>query len=121
MNNCSLGRAGEKLAENFLNKNGYKILEKNFWCRYGEIDLIAKDKDYLSFIEVKFSRSFNFILPQEKITKGKQEKIKKVAQYYLNFKKIKLDFRFDVILIVEDNSKTKIELIKNAFWVKERI
>ncbi|MGM0502544.1 MAG: YraN family protein [Bacillota bacterium] len=115
MDNRTLGAIGENLAENYLKKSGYQILERNFWCYCGEIDLIAKIRNYISFIEVKFCRTPNFMLPQEKITKAKQKTIRKVAQYYLKLNNQQLDFRFDVVLIIEQGSKTSIKLIKNAF------
>ena len=121
MNNRELGTYGENLAVNFLQQHGYTILERNFWCCYGEIDLIAQVKDYLSFIEVKLCSRSDFISPQEKIHNYKQAKLKKVAQYYLNFRDFSLDFRFDVVLIVDDHSKPKINLIKDAFWIREKI
>lgn len=121
MNNRELGAYGEDLAVNFLRQHGYNILERNYWCCYGEIDLITQVKDYLSFVEVKFCSQHNFIPPHEQIHPQKQEKIKKVAQHYLSFRNFNLDFRFDVVLIVDDTPTPKINLIKNAFWIKERI
>ena len=121
MNNRELGTYGEKLATNFLRQHGYKILEKNFWCRYGEIDLIAKSNDYISFIEVKLGSQQSFVPLENKINNYKQKKMKQVAQYYLNFRNFKSDFRFDVVLITDDGTKPQINLIKNAFWIRERI
>ena len=121
MNNREIGRQGEQIAENFLKQQGYIIVEKNFWCRYGEIDLIAKINDYLSFIEVKLSSAHHSVAPEYKINRMKQEKMKKVAQYYLNFRDLQLDFRFDVVLITEEENKTNINLIQDAFWIKERV
>ena len=121
VNNRELGTYGEKLATNFLRQHGYKILEKNFWCRYGEIDLIAKSNDYISFIEVKLGSQQSFVPLENKINNYKQKKMKQVAQYYLNFRNFKSDFRFDVVLITDDGTKPQINLIKNAFWIRERI
>lgn len=121
MNNREIGDYGERLAENYLQKKGYTIVEKNFWCRYGEIDLIARIKDYLAFIEVKLSSQEDFIAPCYKIHKDKQEKIKRAAQYYLNFRNLNFDLRFDVVLINDQEAKPEINLIKDAFWIKERI
>lgn len=120
MNNRELGSYGERLAADFLKKRGYIILEHNFWCCYGEVDLIAKSNNFLVFIEVKLA-SHNFIAPQYKIDKHKQRKIKQVAQYYLALRDFDLDLRFDVVLINLQKNKPDIKLIKNAFWVKERI
>jgi len=121
MNNRTAGHYGEQLAENFLKQRDYKILERNFWCRYGEIDLIAQEEDYLSFIEVKSASTENFIPPQEKVDSQKQNKIKRVAQYYLQFREFRLDLRFDVVVVLTSTPKPKIKLIKNAFWIEERV
>ncbi|MGM0370654.1 MAG: YraN family protein [Bacillota bacterium] len=121
MNNRTAGYYGEQLAEKFLKQQNYKILERNFWCRYGEIDLIAQEGDYLSFIEVKSASNQDFIYPQEKVDSKKQKKIKRVAQYYLQFREFGLDLRFDVVAVITSTPKPKIKLIKNAFWIEERV
>jgi putative endonuclease len=121
MNNRTAGYYGEQLAENFLKQQGYKVLERNFWCRYGEIDLIAQKGDYLSFIEVKSASSQDFIHPQEKVDSKKQKKIERVAQYYLQFREFRLDLRFDVVVVITSTPKPKIKLIKNSFWIEERV
>ncbi|MBM7555325.1 YraN family protein [Halanaerobacter jeridensis] len=121
MNNREIGRQGEQLAQNFLEQHDYIILEKNFCCRYGEIDLIAQVNNYLSFIEVKFCSDQSFMPLEYKIDKFKQEKIKRTAQYYLKFRNVPFDFRFDVVLINEEEAKPEIKLIQNAFWTKERV
>ncbi|TDX51955.1 YraN family protein [Orenia marismortui] len=116
MNTRRIGRRGEKLARDFLVKKGYKIVEENFWCRYGEIDLIAKKEAYLVFIEVKLSNIASYFTPQEKVDYKKQLKLKKVASYYLSLHQIDSDFRFDVVAISAYRGKEEIELFKNAFY-----
>lgn len=112
-----LGFQGEHLALEKIISLGYKVLAKNYTCKLGEIDIIAKDKDTLVFIEVRTKSNKKFGLPQETVNIKKQNKIKKVAQYYL-VKNNLLDFycRFDVIGITwQNNCKPQIEIIKDAF------
>ncbi len=116
MNTREIGKTGEKLAENFLEEQGYKVRKRNFWCRFGEIDLIAFDGEYTVFIEVKTVRNKSFS-PQEKITAQKKARIIKVANYYRSRFKFKSDYRFDVISIQLKNGEAEFDLIKNAFQV----
>ncbi len=118
MNNREKGRYFENLAENYLKKNGYKLIEKNFFSRYGEIDIIALDKgDNLVFVEVKGRNSLNFGTGEESITQKKINSLIKTAEVFLKTHP-NLEFneiRFDVISIYKD----KINHIKNAFDVRE--
>ncbi|MCM8791556.1 MAG: YraN family protein [Candidatus Omnitrophica bacterium] len=116
MTNISLGKKGENWAEEFLKKHGYKIIEKNFYTPFGQIDIIALDNNILCFIEVKTRRSVYFGFPEEAVSFTKQRKIIKVASLYLKEKRI-LDtkVRFDVISIVCRDDDYRIKLIRNAF------
>lgn len=106
------GLKGELIANDFLKNNGYKILEKNYKNKIGEIDIIAKDGDYFCFVEVKFRESSIFGLPREAVNYKKQQKIKKVATLYISKNKLfDRPIRFDVIDILGN----EITLIKNAF------
>ena len=108
-----LGIQGETLAKEYLENLGYKILELNYKNKIGEIDIIAKDKDILVFVEVKARQSLKFGHPREAVNYYKQQKIKNVAVGYLKFKRLyeKIGIRFDVIDVLGD----KITHIKNAF------
>ena len=79
-----LGRLGERLAAESLLSRGYRILERNFRCRYGEIDLVAEDEQDLVFVEVKTRRGTAYGLPEEAVTPRKQHKIVEVAGYYID-------------------------------------
>lgn len=116
MDTRSIGRIGEKLARDYLDKKGYQILEENFWCRYGEIDLIAKEEEYLVFVEVKLNTNNSYLAPQEKVDYRKQKKLKKVARYYLSQYQVDSDFRFDVVAISGYRNNREIKLFKNAFY-----
>ena len=79
-----LGRTGERLAAETLIKQGYQILERNFRCRHGEIDLVAEDQHDLVFVEVKTRRGTSYGRPEEAVTLHKQRKLVEVATYYLD-------------------------------------
>src|ERR1700694_3377214 len=79
-----LGRTGERLAAEELVRRGYRILEKNFRCVHGEVDLVAEDEHDLIFVEVKTRRGNAYGLPEEAVTPRKRQKIIQVASYYLD-------------------------------------
>ena len=110
------GRSGEDLAQDYLRKQGYKIIERNYHCRYGEIDLIARDGETLVFVEVKSRRSTAFGTPEEAVGAAKQKKISIVALWYLAERNIHdTAARFDVVSILLTGRSRKIELIRDAF------
>ena len=112
MNNKIEGQLGESLAYNYLKKHGYKILEKNYTNKIGEIDLIAKKGDYIVFVEVKNRASAKFGLPREAVTLYKQNKIRNVALGYLKeTNNLESNVRFDVVDILGG----EITHIENAF------
>ena len=83
INKKELGKIGEEISSNYLKKCGYKIIERNYRCRSGEIDIIAKDKEELVFIEVKTRSNLCFGKPREAVDTYKQNHIYKTVQYYL--------------------------------------
>ena len=106
------------LSETYLKNLGYKILEKNFRCKCGEIDLIATNSGYICFIEVKTRYGTNFGIPAESVTYSKQHKIYKTAQVYISRKNIiDCNFRFDVmeVLLSHDNNDFLVNHIEDAF------
>lgn len=116
MNKRSFGKECEALASTFLTKKGYEILERNFSCSFGEIDIIAKDGKTICFIEVKARRSGNFGKPLESVHVFKQNKMIKVAQYYfLKNKLIDVPVRFEAIGIDLSVEPPKIEHVENIF------
>jgi putative endonuclease len=111
------GILGEKIASDYLKKRGYRILEANYRCREGEIDLVARNKDYLVFIEVRTKRSLAFGTPEESITAAKREKLRTVAAHYQqNHDSLPQLWRIDVVAIELDKrgKPSRIELIENA-------
>lgn len=116
LNRRKEGSFGEELAAEFLQKNGYLILERNYRFGRGEIDLIAKDGEELVFVEVKARRSISYGPPEDAITPAKERQILAVAEGYLYEKKIDIQpCRFDVIAIRYVKGKADIRHIKNAF------
>ena len=112
--NKSKGKIGEDLACKFLKKSGYKIVEKNYRSRYGEVDIVANDSDSLCFIEVKARSSTNYGLPEEFVDKKKQQKIVKTTLLYLEKKnENSKNIRFDIVSV--DLEARQCRLIKNAF------
>jgi putative endonuclease len=117
MNRKDVGKLGEKLAQKFLKKKGYRICETNFRCQSGEIDIVAKRKDYLVFIEVRTKSNLDFGTPEESITESKKKKLISSALHYINtHRDLPASWRIDVVAIeIDGKGKSKrIELIENA-------
>ena len=116
-NKRSTGNYGEQLAEEFLKNLGYEIVKKNFHYGHGEIDLIAKDKDVLVFVEVKYRKNLDFGEPEYAVNKSKQNQIRKIAEAYLAINKITdQDSRIDVVAILQlSGQKPQINHYINAF------
>ena len=108
-----LGKNGEKAAYQYLEKQGYRILEKNFSCRQGEIDLIALDNNYIVFFEIKSRTSIEFGLPAESVTDQKIKHILRAASYYLYKHQLEnANTRVDVIEIYYKKDGYKINHLK---------
>ncbi|MGA2955899.1 MAG: YraN family protein [Thermodesulfobacteriota bacterium] len=112
----SLGKKGEELAIGQLKALKYKILERNFKCPLGEIDIIARDKSTLVFVEVKTRATRDFGGPAAAVDWRKQRQLSKVALTYLNKKKLSnVPARFDVVAVELISPFPRIEVIPNAF------
>lgn len=112
----SLGRFGEKLALEALSKLGYQCLARNFRCSLGEIDLIARDRETLVFIEIKTRRGRSIGYAKEAITPRKKKQLSKVALAYLKENEaFEAKSRFDVVAISMAGGKPEVEVIRNAF------
>ena len=111
------GILGEKIARDFLKRRGYRILETNYRCPEGEIDIVAKQKDSLVFIEVRSKTTANFGSPEESITRAKMHKLRTVAAYFQQtHEDLPSAWRIDMVAVELDqkNKPTRIELIENA-------
>ena len=111
-----LGKCGEEAAVDFLKEQGYNIIARNYKSPFGEIDIIARDKDTLCFVEVKTRHSQRFGSPEEAVTAFKRRQIAKSALSFLKERAL-LDkkARFDVVSIIYAKGNTKKDLIKDAF------
>ncbi len=114
-----LGRWGEELAAQYLRERGYEILASRWRCRFGEIDLIAGNRDYLCFVEVKLRRNDAFGSPGAFVDRRKQEKLRISAQLYLADHPTRRQPRFDVAEIYApqgmDTKAPQVRLLENAF------
>lgn len=107
-----IGKTGEDIAEEYLAKKGYKIIERNFYCKTGEIDIIALKDEYLVFIEVKTRTSNNYGTPSEAVTKKKLENLYRTARFYVYTRNLQNEFiRFDAIEVYIQNTNYKINHI----------
>lgn len=113
MNKRQVGQGMEGEAIKHLVQNGYKILENNYYTPKGEIDIIAKEGDYLVFLEVKYRKNVRYGYPEEAIDARKQIKIKNTSRYYImkNKNSYNIPCRYDVVVILG----SEIKIIKNAF------
>ena len=115
------GLLGEQYAAEALKKKGYRIAAANYHCRFGEIDIIAENEEYIAFVEVKTRAANSLYSPAEAVTASKQQKIIVTAQHYLLQSQSKLQPRFDVFEVVtaskSDFRVIKAEHIENAFGV----
>lgn len=116
--NKEIGNTGELIAVEHLNSIGYKVIDRNFRSRFGEIDIIARDEKYIVFVEVKTRYTSIYGSPCEAVNYNKIVKLNKTAEYYILKNKLSKNyFRFDVIEVFidyNDNSHA-VKLIRNAF------
>lgn len=119
INRSSKGKIAEELACNHLKQNGLRLIEKNFYTRFGEIDLIMQHDKTLVFVEVRYRKNQNFGGAKASITPAKQSKIRKTALSYMQKKGREFNARFDVVamtgVLTGDAEHIEYEWIKNAF------
>ena len=122
MNTTEKGKWGEQLALDFLKDKGYMLIKKNFRSRFGEIDLIMKNNEYIIFVEVKLRKNSNYAQAREFVSHQKQEKMRTTANLWLTgnlSRKINSEKehqpRFDVIEIYTTGNPPEIIHIENAF------
>ena len=116
----SLGKAGEDLAERYLKRQGYAILERNYRCPLGEIDLIALNKRVVVFVEVKTRRVDTSGAPLESVNAVKQRRLKRTALHYLNKHRLHdRDVQFDVVGISLRSDPPAVQHVRHAFDFSE--
>jgi len=112
-----VGARGEKLAADYLKKHGYKIIQRNFRCREGEIDIIAQQDECLVFVEVRTKRNTAFGTPEESVTLSKREKLISLADAYLQtLRNQPPSWRIDVVAVelTPDYKVSRLNHIENA-------
>lgn len=112
------GAEGERIAERYLSKKGYRVVERNYRCPMGEVDLILLDRRVIVFVEVKIRRHERFGIPLESVHPRKQRKMIKTALWFLSQHNLhNRDARFDVVGIAFGAREPVVEHIENAFEV----
>lgn len=111
-----LGKFGEEFAVDFLQRNGYEVLETNWTFDKAEIDIIAQKDNVLAIVEVKTRSSTDFGLPQDFVNQKKIKLLVKATNEYVVSHKLDVDIRFDIIAIHKENGQFHIEHIENAFF-----
>ena len=109
------GTAAEDFALRYLEARGLKLVERNFRCRVGELDLILRDGGELVFVEVRSRRSSRFGTPAESVTRTKQQRLLRAAAFYLQRQRLDLPCRFDVVAILQTGAEPRVEWIRDAF------
>lgn len=111
-----LGKLGEELAVDFLQQNGYEILETNWVFQKAEIDIIAQKENVLAVVEVKTRSSIEFGLPQDFVKPKKIQLLVKAVNEYVISNDLDVEVRFDIIAISKEEKEFKIEHIEDAFY-----
>ena len=118
MSGKALGDRGEAEAARYLRRNGYILLASQWRCRFGELDLVAKDRDgTVCFVEVKLRSNLSLGLPREYVDQRKQQRLRTAAECYLSQHELDASARFDVAEVYADETGRiiRMEYIKNAF------
>jgi putative endonuclease len=111
-----LGKLGEEMAVEFLQKNGYKILETNWTFQKAEVDIIAKKENTLAIIEVKTRSSLDFGLPQDFVKPKKIQLLVKAVNEYVVSNNLDVEVRFDIIAVHKEGKSFAIEHLIDAFY-----
>lgn len=111
-----LGKLGEELAAEYLTKNGYHILDKNWVYLKAELDIIAQKGDILAIVEVKTRSSLDFGLPQDFVNPKKIQLLVKAVNEYVIVNDIDASVRFDIISVHKNGSKYEIDHLEDAFY-----
>ena len=111
-----LGRRGERAAEKYLGRNGYRIVARNFSAAGPEIDLVAMDGETLVFVEVKTRRNREAGAPEEAVDERKQKQIRRAAEMFaMRYREDEIEMRFDIVAVDASGERLEIELLRNAF------
>ncbi|WP_034042649.1 YraN family protein [Wocania ichthyoenteri] len=111
-----LGKKGEQLAVDFLLKNGYDIIERNYRFDKAEVDIIAQKKEVLAIVEVKTRSTTDFGNPQDFVKPKQIQRLVKAVDEYVTVNDLDVEVRFDIVAIVKEKNKYNIEHLENAFY-----
>lgn len=111
-----LGKKGEQLAQDYLLKKGYEILERNYTYKKAEVDIIAKLKNTLAVVEVKTRSTSDFGNPQDFVKPKQIQNLVKAVDQYINVNHLDVEVRFDIIALVKEGNHFKIEHLEDAFY-----
>ncbi|MEW5676666.1 YraN family protein [Flavobacterium enshiense] len=111
-----LGKLGEDMAADFLTKEGYQILDRNWSFQKAEIDIIAKKNGILAIVEVKTRSNLDFGNPQDFVNPKKIKLLVKAVDEYVNRKNLNFNIRFDIIAVKKDATNFEIEHLQDAFY-----
>lgn len=111
-----LGKKGEQLAIDYLLKNGYEIVERNYRFDKAEVDIIAQKNSILAIVEVKTRSSIDFGNPQDFVKPKQIQRLIKAVDEYITVNNLDVEARFDIIAIVKENNNFNIEHLENAFY-----
>ena len=111
-----IGKQGEEVAVDYLLKNGYEIIERNYQARKAEIDIIARKGDWLIVIEVKTRTSVDFGNPEDFVDKKKIKLLVKAIDEYVQETDLDLEIRFDIIAVLKNGNEFSIEHFEDAFY-----
>lgn len=114
-NAAQIGRDGESAAASHLSRQGLQILERNWSCKAGEIDIICRHRDVWIFVEVKTSHKLGIAPPEARVNWEKRRRLRKLARYYLGQRHETVPVRFDVIAVWWEDNEVKIRHFENAF------
>ena len=120
MNIGKTGKSGEDRVAAFLRKNGFSVIKRNYQCRFGEIDIIAQNTEYIIFVEVKTRKENSLVSGEDAVTPAKHQKIMLTAEDYISKTSCELQPRFDVAVVTvgkgnDGNASYRLNYIKNAF------
>jgi len=111
-----LGRRGERAAEKYLRRNGFRIVARNFRAAGAEIDIVAMDGEVLVFVEVKTRRSRDAGAPEEAVDARKQTRMRRAAEVFASrYRADEIEMRFDIVAVDASGKRLEIELLRNAF------
>ena len=111
-----LGKKGEQLAVDYLGRNGYEIIERNYRFDKAEVDIIAKKEDTLAIVEVKTRSSIDFGNPQDFVKPKQIQRLVKAVDEYVTVNGLNVEVRFDIIAIVKRGKAYDIEHLEDAFY-----